>query len=87
MKVTLVSDKLSKKWCVILMWMKTLGPASIFSFMSPKVNAFQDCFFPGGVQARLDGALGSQIKWVANLPTTGGMKLDDLYGPFQARPF
>lgn len=57
----------------------------------PKGECFSglllSCLIPGGVQARLDGALGSQIKWVANLPTTGGMKLDDLYGPFQARPF
>ena len=38
-------------------------------------------------KARLDVALGSLVYWLATLLTTGGLKLDDHYGPFQPRPF
>ena len=33
---------------------------------------------PGTFKARLDGALGSLIQWVAALPTAGSLELDDL---------
>lgn len=36
---------------------------------------------------RLDVALGSLIYWPATLPVAGGLKLGDLYGPFQPSPF
>ena len=45
---------------------------------APSLEAFR---------ARLDVALGSLVWWLATLPVTGDMKLDDLYGPFQLRPF
>jgi len=37
--------------------------------------------------SRLDVALGSLVWWLATLRIAGGLKLDDHYGPFQARPF
>ena len=36
---------------------------------------------------RFDGALGSLIWWVVNLPIAGVLKLDDLYGSFQLNTF
>ena len=41
----------------------------------------------GAFKARLDGALGSLVRWLATLPIAGGLKLDDHYDPFQPRPF
>ena len=38
-------------------------------------------------KARLDVALGSLVWWLATLPVAGGLEPDDLYGPFQPRPF
>ena len=38
-------------------------------------------------KARLDVALGSLGWWLATLHIAGGLKLDDLWGPFQPRPF
>jgi len=38
-------------------------------------------------KARLDVALGSLVWWLAALPMTGGLKLNDHCGPFQPRPF
>jgi len=40
-----------------------------------------------GNKARLDVALGSLVYWLATLSMAGGLKLDDLWGPFQPRPF
>ena len=34
----------------------------------------------------LDGVLSSLIWWVATLPTTGRLELDDLQSPFQPKP-
>jgi len=33
-------------------------------------------------KAKLDGALGSLIWWVATLPMVGVLKLENLYSPF-----
>jgi len=38
-------------------------------------------------KARLDVALGSLVRWWATLHVAGGLKLGDLCGPFQPRPF
>jgi len=38
-------------------------------------------------KARLDVALGSLVWWLATLPMAEGLKLDDLRGSFQPRPF
>jgi len=38
------------------------------------------------LKARLDLALGSLVWWLATIHTAGGLKLDDLCGPFQPRP-
>ena len=38
-------------------------------------------------KARLDVALGSLVWWLATLHIARGLKLDDLCGPFQPRPF
>jgi len=38
-------------------------------------------------KARLDVALGSLVWWLATLDIAGGLKLDDLWGPFQPRLF
>ena len=45
---------------------------------SPSLEAFK---------ARLDVALGSLIWWLETLHIAGGVKLHDLCGPFQPRPF
>ena len=45
---------------------------------APSLEAFK---------ARLDVALGSLVWWLATLPTARGLKLTDLYGPFQPRTF
>ena len=45
---------------------------------APSLQAFK---------ARLDVALGSLVWWLATLHIAGGLKLDDLCGPFQRRPF
>ena len=45
---------------------------------APSLEAFK---------ARLDVALGSLLSWLVTLPTAVGLKLDDLCGPFQPRPF
>jgi len=37
--------------------------------------------------SRLDVALGSLVWWLATLHIAGGLRLDDLYGPFQPRLF
>jgi len=36
---------------------------------------------------RLEGAVGSLVWWLATLYIAEGLKLDDLWGPFQPRPF
>jgi len=46
-----------------------------------------DAPFLEAFKARLDVALGSLIWWLATLPMSRGLKLDDLWGPFQPRPF
>ena len=38
-------------------------------------------------KARLDVALGSLVCWLVTLHIAGGLKLGDLCGPFQPRPF
>ena len=38
-------------------------------------------------KARLDVALGNLVWWLATLHKAGGLKLNDLYCPFQPRPF
>ena len=45
---------------------------------APSLEAFK---------ARQDVALGSLVWWLVTLPTAGGLKLRDHYGPFQPRPF
>ena len=45
---------------------------------APSMQAFK---------ARLDVALGSLVCWLVTLHIAGGLKLDDLFGPFQPRPF
>ena len=45
---------------------------------APSLEAFK---------SRLDVALGSLVWWLATLHIAGGLKLDDLCGPFQPRPF
>ena len=45
---------------------------------APSLEAFK---------ARLDVALGSLVWWLVTLHTAEGLKLDDLGGPFQPRPF
>jgi len=45
---------------------------------APSLEAFK---------ARLDVALGSLVWWLATLHIAGGLKLNDLCGPFQPRPF
>jgi len=45
---------------------------------APSLQAFK---------ARLDVALGSRVWWLVTLHIAGGVKLDDLCGPFQPRPF
>jgi len=42
---------------------------------------------PVAFKARLDVALGSLVWWLDALHIAGGLKLDDLCGPFQPRPF
>lgn len=41
------------------------------------------CSIPGSIQARLARAL---VWWKMSLPTSGGLKLLDLYGPFLSNP-
>ena len=45
------------------------------------------CPIPGGIQARLDVALGSLLWWLVTLHIAGGLKLNDHCGLFQPRPF
>jgi len=45
---------------------------------APSLEAFK---------ARVNGALGSLVWWLATLHTAGGLKLDEHCGPFQPRPF
>ena len=45
---------------------------------APSLEAFK---------ARLDVALGSLVYWLATLPVSEGLKLDDHCDPFQPRPF
>ena len=45
---------------------------------APSLEAFK---------ARLDVALGSLVCWLVTLHMAGGLKRDDLCGPFQPRPF
>jgi len=45
------------------------------------------CPISGGIQSRLDVALGSLVWWLATLHIAGQLKLDDHYGPFQPWPF
>ena len=40
-----------------------------------------------GFKARLDGALSNLIWWKGSLPTAGVLEQDDLWGPFQPKPF
>jgi len=39
------------------------------------------------VLRELDVALGSLVQWLGTLPMAGGVKIDDLWCPFQPRPF
>ena len=41
----------------------------------------------GGAQSQAGWALGNLIWWLATLSMAGGLKLDDLCGPFQSKPF
>ena len=45
---------------------------------APSLEAFR---------ARLDVALSSLVCWLVTLNRAEGLKLGDLYGPFQPRPF
>jgi len=45
---------------------------------APSLEAFK---------ARLDVALGSLVWWLVTLHIAGGLKFNDLRGPFQPRPF
>jgi len=45
---------------------------------APSLEAFK---------ARLDGALGSLVSWLATLHMEGGLKLDDHRSLFHPRPF
>ena len=45
---------------------------------APSLEAFK---------ARLDVARGSLVWWLVTLHKAGGLKLEDLCGPFQPRPF
>ena len=45
---------------------------------APSLEAFK---------ARLDVSLGSLVCWLVTLNRAEGLKLGDLYGPFQLRPF
>ena len=45
---------------------------------APSLEAFK---------ARLHVALGSLVSWLTTLHIAGGLKLDDLLGPFQPRLF
>ena len=45
---------------------------------APSLDAFK---------ARLDVALGSLVWWLAAMHIVGGLKLNDLCGPFQPSPF
>ena len=38
-------------------------------------------------KARLDGALSNLVWWKMSLLMAGGLEQDDLYGPFQPKPF
>jgi len=38
-------------------------------------------------KARLDGALSNLVWWKMSLLMAGGLEPDELYGPFQAKPF
>jgi len=40
-----------------------------------------------GFKARLDGAWSTLVWWKMSLLTAGGLEPDDLYGPFQPKPF
>ena len=46
-----------------------------------------DAPFLEAFKARLDVALGSLLWWLVTLHIARGLKLDDLCGPFQPRPF
>ena len=46
-----------------------------------------DAPFLKALKARLDVALGRLVWWLATLHITGGLKLNDHFGPFQPRPF
>ena len=52
-----------------------------------KTTEIMDASSLEGVKARLDVALGSLVWWLVTLHTAEGLKLDDLGGPFQPRPF
>jgi len=45
---------------------------------APSLKAFKD---------RLDVVLGSLVCWLVTLHIAGGLKQDDLYGPYQPRTF
>ena len=45
---------------------------------APSLEAFK---------ARLDGALGSLVWWLASLPAAGGLERDGVKGPFQPTAF
>ena len=45
---------------------------------APSLEAFK---------AGLDVVLGSLVYWLATPPMAGGLKVGDLRGPFQPRPF
>ncbi len=38
------------------------------------------------LKAKLDGALGNLVWWVATLPTAGGLELDGISSSFQPKP-
>jgi len=38
-------------------------------------------------KARLNGTLSNLVWWKVSLPTAAGLKLDDLSGPTQPKPF
>jgi len=45
-------------------------------------DAFLEVF-----EVRLDGALSNLIWWKVSLPMAEGLEIDDLYSPFQPKPF
>ena len=48
--------------------------------------AQRSCGFPLSVQGQ-EGAVGNIVQQKMSLPTAGRLEPDDLYGPFQTKPF